>query len=88
MKHAWVIAGIMMSATAVAVPDYQSCNQDSSSDICQAYLAGVNHGKAAGETTAMVENESSFRSRALEQRVGERYRKMTSIEPKTPLPVD
>ncbi|KHT58195.1 hypothetical protein RJ45_25575 [Photobacterium gaetbulicola] len=88
MKRALIIVGIMMSATAMAVPDYQSCNQDSSSDICQAYLAGVNHGKSAGETTAMVENDSPFRSRALEQRVGERYRKMASIEPKTALPAD
>ncbi|MGF1738179.1 hypothetical protein [Photobacterium satsumensis] len=88
MKRALIIVGIMVSASAMAVPDYQSCNQDSSSDICQAYLAGLNQGKSAAETTAMVETDSSFRSRALEQRVGERYRKMTSIEQKTPSTVE
>lgn len=88
MKRALIIVGIMVSASAMAVPDYQSCNQDSSSDICQAYLAGLNQGKSAAETTAMVETDSSFRSRALEQRVGERYRKMASIEQKTPSTVE
>ncbi|MGR5141355.1 hypothetical protein ACQKPX_06690 [Photobacterium sp. DNB23_23_1] len=82
MKRALIVVGIMMSTSVMAVPDYQSCNQDSSSDICQAYLAGLNQAKSAAETTAMAESDSSFRSRALEQRVGERYRKMTSIEQK------
>ncbi|PSU31894.1 hypothetical protein [Photobacterium lutimaris] len=88
MKRALIVAGIMMSASVMAVPDYQSCNQDSSSDICQAYLAGLNQAKSAEETTAMVKNDSPFRSRALEQRVGERYRKMTSIEQKAPSTVE
>ncbi|MBC7003735.1 hypothetical protein BIZ37_14325 [Photobacterium sp. BZF1] len=83
MKRAMMIVGLMVSATAMAVPDYQSCNQDDSSDVCQAYLAGLNQGKSAAETTAMVENDSPFRSRALEQRVGERYRKMSVMDQKT-----
>ena len=83
MKRAMIMAGLMVSATAMAVPDYQNCNQDSSSDVCRAYLAGLDHGKSAVETTVMVENDSPFRSRALEQRVGERYRKMSAMDQKT-----
>ena len=88
MKHVLVFAGMVMSSIAVAAPDYQSCTQDSRTDICQAYLAGLDHGKSAAEAVAVASNDSPFRARALEQRVGERYRKMTVIEQKPALSPD
>ncbi|PSW18975.1 hypothetical protein C9I98_14085 [Photobacterium sanctipauli] len=83
MKGFVALIAMVASASVVAVtPDYDSCLNDNSSEVCQAYLAGLNQGKSATVTAANIEPESTFRSRALEQRVGERARKMALIERK------
>ncbi|WP_261857427.1 hypothetical protein [Photobacterium sanguinicancri] len=82
MKRYLLTAMVFASSAAVAVPDYANCTTDSETELCQAYLAGVSHGKAA-TTTVMTEQDDSFRSRALEQRVGERYRKTLVDEKKS-----
>ncbi|MEJ2765472.1 hypothetical protein VV869_16085 [Photobacterium sp. MCCC 1A19761] len=72
---------LLVSSAAMAAPDYESCTtHNKDTEICQAYLAGVSQGKASVETAAMMKQEDNFRSRALEQRVGERYRKSVNLE--------
>jgi len=83
MKRYLLSVVILASSSAYAGPDYDSCIDNSSTELCQAYLTGLSHGKAAADTTAMVEQEDQFRSRALEQRVGERYRKTVQMENKS-----
>ncbi|KLV04421.1 hypothetical protein ABT56_14885 [Photobacterium aquae] len=80
MKYALLFAATLVSGAALAgTPNYDSCSQNSDTDVCQAYLAGLNHGKAQ-QDTVMAETESKFRSRALEQRVGERTRKTAAFD--------
>ncbi|KMV31144.1 hypothetical protein L4D00_05385 [Photobacterium swingsii] len=81
MKRYLLTAMVLASSTAMAVPDYTNCTSSDETELCQAYLAGVSHGKAA-TTTVLTEQDDSFRSRALEQRVGERYRKTLQDEKK------
>ncbi|MCW8330066.1 hypothetical protein MD588_14755 [Photobacterium sp. SDRW27] len=83
MKRYLLSVAILISSAAVAAPDYDSCINNSNTEVCQAYLAGLSHGKASVDTTAMVEQKDTFRSRALEQRVGERYRKTVQDEKKS-----
>lgn len=73
---------LLISSAAMAAPDYESCTmtKHKETEICQAYLAGINQGKASVETAAMTRQEDNFRTRALEQRVGERYRKSVNLE--------
>ncbi|MGF1685582.1 hypothetical protein L4C36_02685 [Photobacterium japonica] len=80
MKRSLLILSMMMSSLAVAAPNYENCGQDSNSDICQAYFAGLNQAQPVLETASTVKQDDTFRSRALEQRVGERYRKMELID--------
>ena len=82
MKWSLLCGGVLASAVAVAAPDYENCTNNSKTEVCQAYLAGFSQGKASVDTTAMTEQEKTFRSRALEQRVGERYRKTVQDEKK------
>ncbi|OAN14164.1 hypothetical protein A3K86_11295 [Photobacterium jeanii] len=81
MKPYLLTAMVFVSSAAVAVPDYTNCTADNETELCQAYLAGVSHGKATA-TTVNAELDDSFRSRALEQRVGERYRKSVQDDKK------
>lgn len=83
MKRSLLSVVMLASSAAVAAPDYDSCINNSDTEVCQAYLAGFSHGKASADTTAMVERDDPFRSRALEQRVGERYRKTVQDEKKS-----
>ena len=72
----YLLSVVMLSSSAVlASVDYNDCTENTNTEVCQAYLAGLSHGKASVETPVMSESEDDFRSRALEQRVGERYRK-------------
>ncbi|AWK82728.1 hypothetical protein WAX88_00930 [Photobacterium damselae subsp. damselae] len=70
-----LFALVMISPAAFAVGDYTNCANNSQTEVCQAYLAGLNQGKETVNSVAMTESERTFRTRALEQRVGERYRK-------------
>ncbi|MGF1681096.1 hypothetical protein [Photobacterium minamisatsumaniensis] len=82
MKGLLIIIATLTSASVAAVPsDYDSCLHESDSKVCQAYLAGLNQGKASMQVAA-IEPVSTFRSRALEQRVGERSRRMVSVDKK------
>ncbi|OLQ79926.1 hypothetical protein BIT28_01355 [Photobacterium proteolyticum] len=83
MKRYLLTVALLTSSAAIAAPDYDSCINNSNTEVCQAYLAGLSHGKASVEDTAMIEQEETFRSRALEQRVGERYRKTVQFEKKS-----
>ncbi|UTV27280.1 hypothetical protein [Photobacterium atrarenae] len=80
MRYLLSVALLISSAT-IAAPDYESCTTDNKdTEICQAYLAGVNQSRTSVETAAMMKQEDNFRTRALEQRVGERYRKSVSLD--------
>ncbi|RWX54170.1 hypothetical protein [Photobacterium chitinilyticum] len=83
MKRYLLTVAFLASSAAIAAPDYDSCINNSNTEVCQAYLAGLSHGKASVEDTAMMGQEETFRSRALEQRVGERYRKTVQPEKKS-----
>jgi len=83
MKRYLLSVVILASSSAYAGHDYDSCIDNSNTELCQAYLKGFSHGKEAADTTAMIEQEDPFRSRALEQRVGERYRKTVQVEKKS-----
>ena len=86
MKRYLLSIMMLASSATVVASEYASCTDKSNTDICQAYLAGLSHGKASADTTAdtmaMVEQDKTFRSRALEHRVGERYRKTVQEEKK------
>ncbi|GAL05992.1 hypothetical protein ACFFLZ_16665 [Photobacterium aphoticum] len=84
-RSLFIVAMIMSSAAVVAAPNYENCGQDSNSEICQAYFAGLNQTKPALETASMKKDDA-FRSRALEQRMGERTRKMELIDQKSVSP--
>lgn len=83
MKRYLLSVVMLASSAAFAAADYDSCINNSDTEVCQAYLAGLSHGKANVDTTAMVEQKDTFRSRALEHRVGERYRKTVGEEKKS-----
>lgn len=70
-----LFALVMISPAVFAAGDYNNCANNSQTEVCQAYLAGLNQGKETVNSVAMTEPERTFRTRALEQRVGERYRK-------------
>ncbi|MCG7497579.1 hypothetical protein MHO82_11955 [Vibrio sp. Of7-15] len=76
---------LMFSITAMANDEqYQHCFTDTDeSEICQAYLTGMAKGLEINSSPAKLaqledEAQNNFLSRALEQRVGERYRKTIS----------
>ncbi|MGF1725949.1 hypothetical protein [Photobacterium nomapromontoriensis] len=83
MKRSLVLVAMFIPSMVFAVPNYESCAQDSSTDVCQAYLAGLKQAKSALESTELVDQDSSYRSRALEQRAGERYRMIALIAQKS-----
>ncbi|MDX1303302.1 hypothetical protein [Photobacterium sp.] len=83
MKRYLLSIVILASSSAYGGSDYDACIDNSKTELCQAYLTGLSHGKAAVDSTAMVEQDDSYRSRALEQRVGERYRKTVQMEKKS-----
>lgn len=83
MKRSLMLVAMFVSSSVFAVPDYENCAQDSSTDVCQAYLAGLKQAKSALESTELVDQDSSYRSRALEQRAGERYRMIALIAQKS-----
>ena len=83
MKRYLLSVVILASLSAYAGHDYDSCIDNNNTELCKAYLTGLSHGKAIiAEDTVMSEQDDSFRSRALEQRVGERYRKTVLMEKK------
>ncbi|MEC6908238.1 hypothetical protein [Photobacterium piscicola] len=75
MKTLLVIITCLFSLPSVAA-DYQQCINGDRSELCQAYLQGINDAKATVVKTTTVDNESTFRQRALEQRGGERVRNL------------
>ena len=83
MKRYLLSVVILASSSAYAGHDYDSCFDNSNTELCKAYLTGLSHGKATVvDATVMIEQDDSFRSRALEQRAGERYRKTVLMEKK------
>ncbi|MEC6797502.1 hypothetical protein VXS03_10595 [Photobacterium sp. S4TG1] len=75
MKTLLVIFTCLFSLPSVAA-NYQQCVNDDRSELCQAYLKGMSDAKATVVKTTTVDNESTFRQRALEQRGGERVRNL------------
>ena len=75
MKTLLVIITCLFSLPSIAA-DYQQCINGDRSELCQAYLQGINDAKATVVKTTTVDNESTFRQRALEQRGGERVRNL------------
>ncbi|EAS42903.1 hypothetical protein C9J48_17210 [Photobacterium profundum] len=82
MKRYLLSVVILASSSAFAGSDYDGCIDNIQTEICQAYFAGISHGKENVDIAEVGELEDSFRSRALEQRVGERYRKTVQTENK------
>lgn len=82
MKRYLLSVVVLASSSAFAGSDYEGCIDNIQTDVCQAYFAGVSHGKENIEIATVDEQTDSFRSRALEQRVGERYRKTVQTENK------
>ena len=79
----YLLSVVIFASSAHAGHSYDSCSDNSNTELCQAYLAGFSRGKATvSEATVMIEQDDSFRSRALEQRAGERYRKTVLREKK------
>ncbi|KJG14409.1 hypothetical protein UB37_03670 [Photobacterium iliopiscarium] len=74
MKTLLVILTCLFSLPSVAA-NYPQCVNGERSEVCQAYLQGINDAKAATVDTTTVQ-ESTFRQRALEQRGGERVRNL------------
>jgi hypothetical protein len=74
MKTLLVILTCLFSLPSVAA-NYSQCVNGERSEVCQAYLQGINDAKAATVDTTTVQ-ESTFRQRALEQRGGERVRNL------------
>lgn len=85
MKRYLLSVVILASLPAYSGHDYDHCadTDKSKTELCQAYLTGLSHGKTTVDNTAMTEQEDPYRSRALEQRVGERYRKTVQEEKKS-----
>jgi hypothetical protein len=83
MKRYLLSVVVLASSSAFAGSDYEGCIDSIQTEVCQAYLAGVSHGKENVDIAAVDEQTESFRSRALEQRVGERYRKTVQTEKKS-----
>lgn len=81
---------LILSTTAMASDEpYQYCFTDTAdSEVCQAYLTGMAKGLEVNSPSSKLaqledENQNNFLSRALEQRVGERYRKTISSSEET-----
>ncbi|OOF22304.1 hypothetical protein BZJ17_07180 [Salinivibrio sp. IB574] len=70
---------LCVSGTAIAANYETYCKgNNENSQVCKAYLAGVEDGKAAASADAEPARDadsSSFSERALEHRAGERVRK-------------
>ncbi|WP_297474627.1 hypothetical protein [uncultured Photobacterium sp.] len=75
MKTLLVIITCLFSLPSVA-ENYQQCINGDRSELCQAYLQGINDAKATVVKTTIVDNGTTFRHRALEQRGGERVRNL------------
>ncbi len=78
MKTLLVVITCLFSLPSVAA-NYQQCINGDRSELCQAYLQGINDAKALAVKTPTV-RESSFRQRALEQRGGERVRNLERLQ--------
>ncbi|MCD9474934.1 hypothetical protein C9J21_07335 [Photobacterium phosphoreum] len=79
MKTLLVVIACLFSLPSVAA-NYQQCIDGDRSELCQAYLQGINDAKATAVKTSTVVPESSFRQRALEQRGGERVRNLERLQ--------
>ncbi|MBE1277549.1 hypothetical protein [Enterovibrio baiacu] len=88
MKRKWVliISGALLAIPALASEDYSHCFDDNTTDVCQAFIAGMESGyleSSETEKAVFVErsaDKDSWFSRALEQRAGGRYRTPISLE--------
>ena len=79
MKTLFVVIACLFSLSSVAAVNYQQCTDSHRSELCQAYLQGINDAKATSVKATPV-RESSFRQRALEQRGGERVRNLERLQ--------
>ncbi|MCD9522068.1 hypothetical protein GRJ22_10385 [Photobacterium carnosum] len=79
MKTLLVVIACLFSPFSLASVNSQACINGDSSEVCQAYLQGINDAKETTVDTTTVQ-ESSFRQRALEQRGGERVRNLERLQ--------
>ncbi|CZF84777.1 hypothetical protein GCE9029_04607 [Grimontia celer] len=81
-KLALIISVALFAAPVLATDKYSHCFDDSSTDVCKAFLAGLETTqpevveKASLTTTPSV-NKDTLLGRALEQRAGGRYKTST-----------
>ncbi len=87
MTRKWVliISGALLAIPVLASEDYSHCFDDNTTDVCQAFIAGMESGFVESNDTEKAvlaersANKDSWFSRALEQRAGGRYRTPTSL---------
>ncbi|MBV7300662.1 hypothetical protein [Enterovibrio paralichthyis] len=75
-KLALIISGFLMATPALAEDKYTHCFEDSSTEICKAFLAGLETTKLDDIATPNQVSvaKDSLLGRALEQRAGGRYK--------------
>ena len=73
-KYLLTVLFSTFATSSVAAMNYQHCTMADRTEICQAYLQGLNDGKK--EEKKVISSNSSFQDRALEQRSGELYRNL------------
>ncbi|CZF79071.1 hypothetical protein RN22_11720 [Grimontia sp. AD028] len=81
-KLALIISGVLFATPALAANNYSHCFDDNSTEVCKAFLAGLETTqpevveKASLTTTPSVDKDTLL-GRALEQRAGGRYKTST-----------
>ncbi|MDO6704777.1 hypothetical protein [Photobacterium sp. 1_MG-2023] len=70
----------LISGYAVAATDFSHCQEQTQTELCQAYLAGYQQGQARIQPVEGEKAGNSFLTRALEQRAGERHRHLAMAE--------
>lgn len=73
-KYLLAILFSTFATSSVAAMNYQHCTTTDRTEVCQAYLQGLNDGKE--EVKKVITSKPSFQDRALEQRSGELYRNL------------
>ncbi|MDD1783886.1 hypothetical protein LRP49_22140 [Enterovibrio sp. ZSDZ35] len=77
---ALIISGVVLAAPVMAMDKYAHCFDDNSTEICKAFMAGMEVEKSGEFVTEKASlsstsfDKDSLLGRALEQRAGERVR--------------
>ncbi|KXF79664.1 hypothetical protein [Enterovibrio coralii] len=77
---ALIISGVVFTAPVIAMDKYAHCFEDNSTEICKAFMAGMEVEKSGEVVTEKASlsptsfDKDSLLGRALEQRAGERVR--------------